>query len=125
MREALDYSAADVMVPLGLLERPLHLFAIRDRVTSNSGPAAVVGIEEAMDGPRLLADWQVLQLLNAVVLPDGRLTPPMLLIRPAASSSASKTDEWTVKFLSERLAELDLRYDVPEIRRLATLRPTG
>lgn len=123
IREALGYPAIDLAVSPDLLERPLHVLAIRDRVTSNVGPAAVAGVEETADGPRILADWQVLRLLNAIVLPDARQTRPSHFPPPSDPIFPDQPHRWAVSLLSNRLAELDLRYDVPEIRHLATLRP--
>ena len=125
MREALDYPAAEVAVPRELLATPLHVLAVRDRVTAAGGPAAVAGVEESKGGLCLLADWQVLQRLNGIVLPPDRQTPPPALTRPIPQQQPGGTGDEVVVFLRDRLGELDLRFATPEVRLLATIRPEG
>ena len=96
-------------------------------MTAGGGPAAVAGVEESEGegGLRLLADWQVLQRLNGIVLPPDRQTPPPTLTRPTPQQQPGGTGDEVVVFLRDRLGELDLRFAAPEVRLLATVRPEG
>ncbi|AVD70405.1 DEAD/DEAH box helicase [Desulfobulbus oralis] len=102
------------------LEQPLAVWAAFDRITSQEGyiHQMVIGISEE----RLFKDWEVIDLLNKAL--------PM---KPLEAATVGHCDaDQLLRFLDKarttlqtKLPEMKLPFDVPEIRLLCLLAPTG
>jgi hypothetical protein len=101
------------------------VFDIEDRVTTAGGAVTgvVVGIEVLSEGEfNFLRDWQLLQRLN--LLSGGR---GFRRANESPSPNAVDEVELTIdigrNLVMERIPELDLRFEVPDVTLLAVLWP--
>jgi superfamily II DNA or RNA helicase len=118
----LDASAASIAS--SLLTRPLVALRVVDRVTTDASTvrSVIVGIELAEDGQpgRLLADWELLQRLNAVL--DDRV--PQSLRVPASPPDAEEVRpalERARAQVAAALPSLELPFRLPAVEPLAAI----
>ncbi|MCX5661512.1 MAG: hypothetical protein NTW19_17680, partial [Planctomycetota bacterium] len=110
-------------LPANLLDVPLHIFRVRDRVTDRASivktvVAAVAGSGESVT---LMRDWELLQLLNRV--PAGRTKLVEASHRPVALELIRTSMVDAEQFLLANLRRLDLSFRYPELTVLAVLWP--
>lgn len=76
--QARDRTVGLTTVPADVIEKPLFLFAVRDRVTEHAetGKMFVAGVELDGSVPVLLRDWEFLKRLNAISTRRSYMTEP-------------------------------------------------
>lgn len=121
MRQARQWTCCVAALPRDVLEEPLHVFQIRDRVTDGSGNvrAVVAAILGTGGSARLLRDWEILEVLNRVPAGRTKLVEPS--VRCVEPSVASRMSEDALMTLREGLANLGLPFQYPEPELLACL----
>ena len=102
------------------LKEPLMVFKIFDRVTSQEGNVRQVIVGIKSDSNEILQDWQLIDLLNQM-LKSKKTSPesedhlePKLLHNIIASSENT---------LKRQIGDLDIPFNVPEIKPLALFLP--
>ena len=128
LREVLDLPARSIAIPRALLKALLYVFRVRDRITTASVPAVVVGVIRSGNTFTLLADWQVLLQLNEIVLPEGRTAPTPAVMRSVTADQSPPPDvshSEATGYLRQHLSDLGIGHEVPELTLLATLHPVG
>lgn len=125
--QAREYGASAVSIPSSLLLRPIIGLRVVDRVTTDASPvrSVVVGVEIAEAGQpgRLLADWELLQRLNAVL--DDRV--PQSLRIPASPPDAEGVRsalEHARTQVEAALPSLELPFRMPAVEPLAVFWPS-
>ena len=112
-------------LPKNVLKNPLLVYSIEDRVTTIGGvvTGVVSGIEFiGHDEFDFLRDWQILLRMN--LLSEGRgfrrasESPAPIDLNEIQSSIAKGRD-----IVMDRVPELDLKFEVPEVTLLAILWP--
>lgn len=105
------------------LEAPLVVLRAIDRVTTTGATVrrVILGVSLREGGPALLRDWQLLQHLNGLTIgraerQDRSPAPPDVATVRAAVAEA-------VSFGERSLAELDVKFAVPEFSVLAVVWP--
>lgn len=125
LRQAVRFTATLTALPATVLEHPLIVFKISDRITGEHHitKTAVAGVEFQEGGERLelLKDWQVLERLNRLCAAPGAGTksPP----RPVAAEQVKQAIEQASDFLESRLSALDLGFQIPHINVLGLFWP--
>lgn len=119
MRQARQWTCCVAAMPRDIMDEPLHVFRIHDRVTDGSGNVRMVlaGILGTGDGSRVLRDWELLELLNRV--PVGRtklIEPSSPCVDPA---TAQRLAEQAMETLRSGWGVLDMPFQYPEPELLA------
>ncbi|MBI1924751.1 DEAD/DEAH box helicase family protein [Candidatus Poribacteria bacterium] len=129
MRQAKESHAAVVTLPPEVLEHPLVVFRISDRVTGESGTirAVVVGIEwgiEAEAKVNLLRDWELLERLNGLDMSrdvrNAKTSPP-----PKSIDEVHTVVEHASFIIEQHLESLNLPFRLPIIETMTVLWPVS
>lgn len=117
LRQARAYNDALASIPKELLRRPLVILRIHDRVTDTGRHVrwSVAGVECDVEGraTQLLRDWELLRVLNTIS--EGVRGSSVPSQRPQESEAVLAAAESARRLALERLDELQLPYDVPEV----------
>jgi superfamily II DNA or RNA helicase len=124
LAQACASPASVAAVPDVVLELPLYVFRLTDRVTSGGGQvrAVTVAIETGQGGYTLLRDWELVVRLNKIL---AARDPRRFKGRPAVDPDEVHRDvDAASGWLTNRLSELDLPFRVPTINCCCLLIPT-
>jgi len=113
LAQACTSAASTAAVPDTLLEFPLYVYQVADRVTSGSGQGRSVAaaVEVRPEGYVLLRDSEVIHRLNRILLAKD---PRRFKDRPPVEPNVVRRDvEGASRWLADRLGELDLPFQVP------------
>jgi hypothetical protein len=123
LRQASNRAATVTQLPTEVLERPLLVFRVRDRITGRDGgaPSIIVGLRPGpeKDDFVLMLDWQVLQLLNNLPLRRTLMNEPPAAPKQVEGAAVAAREADLV--LRSRLSEVDHRFRFPEAELLAVL----
>ncbi len=128
LAQARASTACVAALPTQALKRPLLLFTIADRLTTEGGTVrqAVVGVDwpdRAGESPSVLRDWELLLRLNKLL--ERRGLRRLKDSAPPEDIAAVKTAlEQAQRFLEATLPTLRLPFEVPVVAALAVLWPT-
>jgi superfamily II DNA or RNA helicase len=128
IKQAVSQPQSVCSIANGLLEHPLVIARITDRVTGKvvTKSAVVVGAiqSEASDGGwRLLRDWEVVEQLNCIAtqgLTDLETSP-----KAAEDDCVTLAMDNALRFLESQIASLELSFEIPEAEVLTVLWPTA
>ena len=113
--QARNLKATVASLPPEILNEPLIVFMVRDRITEAekyaSGILAGIEIDRNTSRFNLLMDWQVIQRLNA--LPFRKAVMRQISNRSADSASILNAISKAEAALESRITELDLRFRYP------------
>jgi uncharacterized protein YceK len=115
LAQACGSAASIAAVPDLVLEFPLYVFRVMDRVTSGGGQvrSATAAIEARPQGYALLRDWELILRLNQVLTARD---PRRLKGGAPVNADAVRSDVETAgRWLADRLPELDLPFRVPVV----------
>jgi hypothetical protein len=123
VRQASAATQCVASVPRDLLDEPLHVFRVRDRLTDRTGNVRVVvaAVRGRPGNARLVRDWELLDLLNR--LPVGRTKLVERSTRPATPDEVRSSLNESARFLRAELPGLALSFKYPEVEPLALLWP--
>lgn len=125
LMQARDRSASVTTIPSGLLESPLFLFAVKDRVTEHvdAKKTLFVGVETSASGTALLRDWEVLRRLNTLPSRKSFMSKPA----PAPPDAATIPDALVAAETALRngLSRLEESFRLPDFELRAILWPRG
>jgi superfamily II DNA or RNA helicase len=126
LRQALSWAACATALPSTILDRPLVVFRITDRITGGSGQiqAAVAGVlcgRTADEPADLLADWQLLDRLNG--LAPGSASREIPSGKPPATASVSETIERAREAIEGAIPGMELQFQHPATDLLAVIWP--
>jgi len=113
----------DGYAALGELDKPVMVFAIRDRITGEQGAVrkVIVGMELVAPGDWTpLRDWELLKKLNSFA--ERPRSPVFDAARPDVVDAAGLLAAAEAA-LKPRLQEFDLPFRLPSVERLACLLP--
>ncbi|MCB0191472.1 MAG: DEAD/DEAH box helicase [Anaerolineae bacterium] len=115
--QAKESSACITVLPEKILEKPLFVYRITDRVTTETGTvrAVIVGLQlmQPTGEISLLQDWKLLDKLNILSETPG-LKRSNVSSPPIDFSSVVQLIEEASQYLKEQLAELDLPFKIPD-----------
>jgi hypothetical protein len=126
LRQARSSPACVTAISVRVLKKPIFVYRIYDRVTVESGAArsVIVGIEldlEDEQKDKLFRDWELLQSLNSLVGDrSARRTKATSMDNTQAVHQAA---ERARLFLQQKLEELKLPFQVPDIEPIAMIWP--
>jgi hypothetical protein len=127
LRQALALTSCATMLPRAILDRPLAVFQIIDRVTGGSGQvhAAIVGVacghaEEEAD--EILVDWQLLARVNLLIANQVAREAPVGV--PGDAPSIGGTTERARSAVERAIPSMDLHFRHPAIDLVAILWPS-
>lgn len=122
IEQAINRSAAVAGIPDKILQYPIIIFRVIDRVTDIVKPDVIVGIRlQDMNEGEMLKDWQLLQHFNTLPLRSRDLREISRIPEDTdrAQMALSKAEE----FLKQRLGDLNLDFRIPDIEMLAVFWP--
>jgi ERCC4-related helicase len=121
IRSAVDLP--DALGVVGELGAVLVVFAVRDRITGNDGPVrtVIVGATPAVDGAwKLLRDWELIKMLSPLAdKPRSQALAAETWTAPEAIENVLRAQQ----HVESHLGELELRFMLPVVERLACLMP--
>ena len=115
LKQATSEAELSAILPIEILQTPLFVFRINDRITGQAGNirSLVVAVEVKEGDRKLLRDWELILRLNAMAQGrDLRRTPTAPITN--LETLRSKVEDAT-KWLSECLPQMDHPFRVPEI----------
>jgi ERCC4-related helicase len=115
LRQACNESDLATILPVEVLPAPLFVFHVRDRVTGETGNvrSIVIGVQVDQGERKLLRDWEIIQKLNGFTRRRD--------LRRASSTQIADVNilrreiDAALRWLSERLPDLDHPFRVPEV----------
>lgn len=122
--QAKGMSACITVLPEKILQNPLLVYRIADRVTTETGTvrAVIVGVqvEQTKGECSLLQDWKLLDKLNFLSEVQGlkRITVTSF---PTDFHHISHAADEAFQYLNEHLVELDLPFRIPDLELRAIL----
>jgi hypothetical protein len=124
LRQAKSYTASVAALPADMLAKPLAVFSISDRVTTEATVvrSVTVGVEIAKEGcARVLRDWELLDYLNGIV--GMRFRRLRTSSPPPDPAGVAEAVERAQKLVADAIPELDLSFRLPIVAPLAVLWP--
>jgi superfamily II DNA or RNA helicase len=124
LAQACASAASAAAIPDSVLELPLYIFRVMDRVTSGGGQvrAVTAAVEPRPNSYVLIRDWELVLRLNQVLA--GR-DPRRFRGRAAVDPHAVRRDvEAAGRWLEEHLPELDVPFRIPAVAFCCLLIPT-
>ncbi len=125
LRQAKLTTACVASIPDTVLERPLLVLRVTDRVTNDRGliRATILGVVVGIDGQTtVLQDWQTLQRLNEVLSGRG-VRRSASTHRPEEPETVQQAIEGAKHETERQLGLLGLPYRVPMVEPVAILWP--
>lgn len=125
LEQALNLSSSVAVLPNKLLEFPLLIFKIEDRITGQSGQIqrVVVGIEIKGAQTTLMRDWELLEALNNLCdKPATVLKLPVYTEIPLDNYNDLISN--SLKFIEKEVTQLQLPFQIPNVELLGILLPT-
>ena len=128
LRQARESSSTVATLPSQVLERPLIVFRIRDKVTGDQRTVGSVTVAvEVSDGEQravvLLKDWELLIKLNGFYGVRGGQSKES--VPPRDASLVEHALEQGMSVVREKVSELGLPFRFPEVEALAILWPVA
>jgi hypothetical protein len=122
-RQACAATQCVASVPRDLLDEPLHVFRVRDRLTDRTANVRVVvaAVRGRGADAQLVKDWELLAMLNGV--PPGRTKLVEPSRRPATPDEIRSSLDDASSVLRRELSHLGASFKYPEIEPLALLWP--
>jgi hypothetical protein len=123
LEQARDIAANAAALYPGLIEGPLFICRITDRVTTQSRNIrfAIAGLEKRAEGWELLRDWQLILKLNELLAARDPRRYRAACDLPAAEVTRQQSEAET--YLAGRLAHFDLPFELPSVQTLCVLLP--
>jgi superfamily II DNA or RNA helicase len=115
LAQACTATASVAAIPDGVMEFPLYVYSVTDRVTSTGGQvrSVVAAVELRPGGYALLRDSDLICRLNEIL---AARDPRRFKGRPLVDPDAIRQDvEAAAQWLADRLPELDLPFRVPSL----------
>jgi hypothetical protein len=122
--QACGSAASVAAVPDVVLEFPLYVYRVTDRVTSGGGQvrSVTVAVEAQPSAYTLLRDWQLVLRLNQIL---AARDPRRFKGQAAVDPDAVRRDvEAAGRWLNDRLPELDVPFRVPVVNFCCLLLPS-
>jgi len=127
LRQAISWTSCATALPHSMLDRPLAVFRITDRITGGRGQvrAAVAGVacgRTESEPCEILADWQVLDRLNGLLLNVSVREAPSW--RPDDATPIKESIELAQVTLESAISRMDFHFRYPTTDLLAILWPS-
>lgn len=125
VKQCRSQSACVTLLPRDLWPELLHVFQIRDRLTTTGATvrSAIAGISTDSDASlSMVPDWQILHRLNAV-LERRTLRRDDAPARPAEIEALQKSSAAARAYLENQMGKLDLPFSHPDITWIASVVP--
>jgi SNF2 family DNA or RNA helicase len=129
LKQARKQTESAALLPSTLLDTPVFIYQVFDRVTGSTGPVkvAIVGVSSDMSGLQedsLFKDWELLELLNGISMKPvirKQITDASGISIEAVHSCTRRATET----MEKRIATLGLPFTVPTYELTAILWPSS
>jgi hypothetical protein len=127
LRQATRLTASVAGITSKVLQHPIIVFRIIDKVTTQSSNvrSSIVAIEfETGSSPRVLRDWELIQKLNHL-LEKRTLARDAAVERSVDSEVSEELESKGRELVRSQIHDLDLPFGVPDVQLLAMLHPAS
>lgn len=126
LRQAMRLSASVAGISSKVLNYPIIVYRITDKVTTKSSSvrASIVAVEfESRSSPRILRDWELIQTLNRL-LEKRTLSRDVASERNVPTDVSEELDAIGCALVQSQIQALDLPFSVPDIQLFAMVYPS-